>query len=54
MDELKNWVIDQITYWNNYNYDMVCYGTSYHEVELRKKVLTEMLEKIREIEQKED
>lgn len=50
MNELKNWVIDQLTYWNNYNYTSVCYGVSRYEVDANKKVLTNVLEKIREIE----
>lgn len=57
MDELKNWVIDQLTYWNNYDYSnqpMVCYSISYHEVEANKKVLTNVLEKIREIEKRNE
>ena len=52
MNDLKNWVIDQLTYWNNYDYTRVCYGASYPTVEANKKVLTDVLEKIREIEQK--
>lgn len=54
MDELKNWVIDQLTYWNNYDYRSVCYGPSHCEVEAKKKVLTNVLEKIREIEKKDE
>ena len=54
MNELKNWVIDQLTYWNNYDYTAVCCGISCYEVETNKKVLTNVLGKIREIEKKND
>lgn len=50
MNELKNWVIDQLNYWNNYNPMCVCYGPSMYEVNIKKKVFTEVLGKIREIE----
>ena len=50
MEELKNWIIDQLSYWNNYDYSRVCYGVSYQVVETNKKVFTQVLTKIREIE----
>ncbi len=53
MNDLKNWVIDQLAYWNNYVYNSVCFGPSYYEVEANKKVLTKVLGKIREIEKKD-
>ena len=52
MEELKNWIIDQLSYWNNYNYNAVCYGPTYQEVEANKKVFTNVLTKIREIEKR--
>ena len=54
MNELKNWVIDQLNYWNNYNPMCVCYGPSIYEVDANKKVFTEVLGKIREIEKREE
>ena len=53
MNELKNWVIDQLTYWNNYDPRCVCYGHSVYEVNANKAVLTNVLEKSREIEKRE-
>lgn len=53
MNELKDWVIDQLAYWNSYNPMCVCYGPTMYEVNAKKKVFTEVLEKIREIEKKE-
>lgn len=50
MEELKNWVIDQLTYWNNFDPRNVCYGPSWVEVQQKQVVLTSVLEKIREIE----
>lgn len=50
MDELKNWIVDQLVYWNNYDPRSVCYGYSVYVVEANKKVLTQVLEKIRAIE----
>lgn len=54
MKELKDWVIDQLTYWNNYNPIGMCYGKSIYEVNATKQVLTTVLEKIREIERREE
>ena len=54
MKELKDWVIDQLTYWNNYCPMCVCYGPSIYEVDANKKVLTTVLEKIREIEKRNE
>ena len=53
MEELKNWIIDQLGYWNNYDFRTVCYGPSYQEIETKKKVFTQVLTKIREIENQE-
>ena len=53
MNELKDWVIDQLAYWNNYDFRCVCYGHSIYEVNANKEVLTNVLKKIREIEKRE-
>lgn len=51
MEELKDYLLDQISYLSNYNnIRYVCYGPSQYETTIKRKVYQEVLDKLREIE----
>lgn len=52
MEELKDYLLDRISYLENYNPSFVCYGPSLYEIEIKRKTLQDVLDKLREIEKR--
>ena len=52
MEELKDYILDKISYLENYynNNRLICYGPSEYEINIRRKTLQDVLDKLREIE----
>ena len=53
MEELKDYILDRISYLEKYDPSLYCFGLPFYEIEIKIKTLQDVLDKLREIEKKE-